>query len=78
MRGSVLSFRGMTPTRDQVNPEDTWDLTQLYADGAAWERDFSTLQRQYPSLALFEGKLCGSAAVLRDALEASRQMNLLI
>jgi oligoendopeptidase F len=78
MRGSVLSFRGMTPTRDQVNPEDTWDLTPLYADGAAWERDFSTLQRQYPSLALFEGKLCGSAAVLRDALEASRQMNLLI
>jgi oligoendopeptidase F len=68
----------MTPTRDQVNPADTWDLTPLYTEGAAWERDFSALQGLYPGLALFEGKLGGSAVVLRDAMEASKQVNLLI
>jgi oligoendopeptidase F len=61
-----------------VNPADTWDLTPLYTDGAAWERDFSELQVLYPGLAIFEGKLGGSAVVLRDAMEASKRVNLLI
>ena len=68
----------MTPTRDQVSLSDTWDLAPLYADGAAWDCDFRELQAQYPGLALFEGKLCASAVALRDAMEASKQVNLRI
>jgi oligoendopeptidase F len=68
----------MTPTRDQVSLSDTWDLAPLYADGTAWDCDFRQLQAQYPGLALFEGKLCASAVALRDAMEASKQVNLRI
>jgi oligoendopeptidase F len=68
----------MTPTRDQVSLSDTWDLAPLYADGAAWDCDFRELQAQYPRLALFEGKLGASAVALRDAMEASKQVNLRI
>lgn len=34
------------PTRDQVKTADTWDLTSLFDDDAAWERAFKRYQRQ--------------------------------
>ena len=28
------------PSRSEVKPEDTWDLTKLFADDAAWDAAF--------------------------------------
>jgi oligoendopeptidase F len=67
-----------TPSRAEVRSQDTWDLSPLYADPAAWTRDFAELQKIYPSIAEFRGKVGGSAAGLREALECDKRISQLI
>lgn len=50
-------------------PADTWDLTQLYADDAAWRVAKDQLAAEIPKLKQYEGKLGESAAGLRAALD---------
>ncbi len=56
------------PSRGEVDPRDTWDLSGLYADDAAWESDFETAQREIPKYAAFQGRLGESAEVLAECL----------
>ncbi len=65
----------MTPTRDQVPPADTWDLSPLYADAEAWKRDFEALQAEYPKIGSLAGTLGRSAATLLAALELERTLD---
>jgi oligoendopeptidase F len=58
-----------TPLRSEVRLEDTWDLTPLFADDAAWEAEFQSLNADYKAIAGFRGRIAESAATLRDALE---------
>ena len=39
------------PTRDQVAPEDTWDLSKMYADRESWEEDLKQAQEMGKKLA---------------------------
>ena len=32
------------PQRDQIPVEETWNLTDLYADDAAWQAEFEVAQ----------------------------------
>ena len=34
------------PRRSQVKPADTWDLSSLFPDDAAWETAFATWEKQ--------------------------------
>ena len=68
----------MTPTRDQVPPTDTWDLTPLYTDADAWRRDFEALAQEYPKISALAGTLGRSAGHLRAALEMERTLDLKI
>lgn len=68
----------MTPTRDQVPAHDTWDLSPLYTETAAWQRDFETLQAAYPKLANFAGTLGQSPERLLEALEFEKKLDLQI
>ena len=68
----------MTPTRDQVPVDDTWDLSPLYSDPADWHRDFEALQAEYPKLSSFAGTLGQSPERLREALEFEKQLDLKI
>jgi len=55
---------------------DTWDLSPLYADDAAWEADFTVLQKEFPEFTQFRGKLGASAETLSACLEFEKTMDL--
>ncbi|MDQ1257433.1 MAG: oligoendopeptidase, partial [Candidatus Hydrogenedentes bacterium] len=54
------------PPRGEVNPADTWDLTPLFKNDAAWERAFAKLTGQVEGFLQFQGRLGTSARVLRE------------
>ena len=53
------------PTRREVPPELTWDLTPLYAAPAAWETDFARLDDLLAPVLALQGQLNSAAAVAR-------------
>lgn len=56
------------PSRNEVDVNDTWDLSSLYADHDAWEADFKQLETWIPKFESFRGKLSESAEQLAAAL----------
>jgi oligoendopeptidase F len=57
------------PKRSQVKPQDTWDLSRLFADDGQWERDLAKLQRRIGGYAKFRGTLGKSASQLAACLK---------
>ena len=57
------------PPRSKVKPADTWDLSGLFPDDAAWERAFTRWERRIAGYARFRGKLAKSAQTLADCLK---------
>jgi oligoendopeptidase F len=51
------------------NPADTWDLSLIYKDAAAWHAAKDELVARLPKLKACEGHLGDSAAKLREALD---------
>ena len=56
------------PSRNEVDVNDTWDLSSLYPSHEAWETDFKQLETWIPKFETFRGKLCESAESLAAAL----------
>jgi oligoendopeptidase F len=63
------------PARHDIPEADRWDLTHIYADDEAWEKDFDALQQRYPQIARFRGQLAESAATLLAALEFEKSID---
>jgi len=55
--------------RSEVKEEFTWNLSDMYADIDAWERDVEKMQEMAAKLAEMEGKVTASAANLYSTLE---------
>ena len=55
-------------SRSEVPAGDTWDLTPIFADDAAWESEFSDLASRYEGIHAFKGTLGKSASNLAAAL----------
>ncbi|TWU30424.1 oligoendopeptidase F [Bythopirellula polymerisocia] len=55
--------------RSKVKLTDTWDLASLFANDAAWEKDFLAWEKQIKRYADFEGTLVESAQQLAKCLE---------
>ncbi len=66
------------PLRSEVAESDTWDLTPLYANDAAWEEDFTRLQGEFAGIERFRGHLADSADVLSECLEFEKSLDLRI
>ena len=64
------------PLRADIPLADTWDLTALYPDTAAWQADFEAARTDYPRLAKFKGTLGRAASDLLAALEFEKQLGL--
>jgi len=64
------------PLRAEVPLADTWDLTRLYSDSGAWEKDLKKYQEGYPRYADFKGTLAKSASHLLACLEFDRDLDL--
>lgn len=58
-------------TREQMDPQYTWDLTALYVDDAAHEQALEDIKLQLPQLEAFQGKLGQDAATLTNYLVLS-------
>src|SRR4030095_8319528 len=71
------SFRRMSsgiPTRADVPETDKWDLTHLFADVSKWQEDFAWLQREYPKLEQWKGRVGESAQTLIGLLEFEKAL----
>ncbi len=56
------------PERSEVKESDTWDLSKLFEDDAAWEKAFNEFEALIPGFEQFKGKLGVSAAELAACL----------
>lgn len=65
------------PTRSEVNNEDTWDITSLYADDAAWEADFAHVTELLPAFQHLQGTLQQGAAALLRVFEQQEALSLI-
>src|SRR5437867_5072709 len=66
------------PTRADISDSDKWDLTHLFADVGKWQEDFAWLQRTYPRIQDWKGKVGESAQTLADVLEFEKSLELKI
>jgi oligoendopeptidase F len=64
------------PTRAEVPDADKWDLTHLFADVSKWTEDFVWVERTYPRMVEWKGKLGESAKTLGELLEFEKQLDL--
>jgi oligoendopeptidase F len=55
--------------RNTIAKEDTWDLSDLYADDRAWQRAKGLLEERAPGILMYKGRLSESPQVLFDCLE---------
>lgn len=66
------------PTRSEIPDSDKWDLSHLFAHVGKWQEDFVWLQRTYPAIKEWKGKLGQSAKNLADCLEFEKTLDLKI
>jgi len=66
------------PTRADIADSDKWDLTHLFADVGKWQEDFAWLQRTYPKLQDWKGRVGESAQSLAEVLEFEKSLDLKI
>jgi len=57
------------PPRSKVKTADTWDLSSLFPDDAAWEAAFAQWEKQIEGYGQFQGKLSESADALAACLK---------
>ena len=57
------------PQRSQVKAADTWDLSSLYDNDDAWEKDFAKFQKLIGGFEKFRGTLADSAKQLAACLK---------
>ena len=61
--------------RSEVPESDTWDLTPLFADDAAWETEFAALASRYGGVSAFRGTLSRSTKDLLNLLEFEKSLD---
>jgi len=66
------------PTRDEIPNSDKWDLSHLFADISKWQEDFAWIQRTYPRIKEWRGRLGQSAKNLAECLEFEKTLDLKI
>ncbi len=57
------------PERKDIAIEDSWDLSDLFTDDAAWEKGLADLESGIPKIADFKGTLGKSAEKITAALD---------
>jgi oligoendopeptidase F len=62
-------------TRDDLPDSDKWDLTHLFSGTDKWTEDFAWIQRTYPKITEWKGRLGESAATLGVCLEFEKSLD---
>src|SRR5437016_338479 len=63
-------------SRAEIPDSDKRDLTELFADAGKWQDDFAWLQRTYPKLQAWKGKVGVSAQTLAAVLEFEKSLEM--
>jgi len=63
-------------TRSEIPESDKWDLTGLFADVEKWREDFVWVQKTYPQLKEWKGKLGASPQSLAACFEFEKALEL--
>jgi oligoendopeptidase F len=69
LQATIEPPRTDIPTRDEIAIEDTWDLSEIYADEEAWKADAARIREQIDKAAAYQGTLGQSPEHLRQALD---------
>ena len=64
-----MSTTAALPTRADVDPKYTWNLSSVFPDETAWETALAELQSALPKIEAFQGSLTDSATQLADLFE---------
>src|SRR6266550_7759667 len=64
------------PTRAEMPEPDKWDLAHRFADVGKWQVDFTWVQKTYPRIKDWKGKLGQSAKNLAEGLEFEKALDL--
>lgn len=64
------------PTRAEIPDSDKWDLSHLFGSVDKWKEDFRWLEKTYPRIKEWKGKLGTSAKNLADCLEFEKELDL--
>jgi len=62
------------PERSEIDVEDTWDLTSIYADDEAWEDAYETVSERIDELREYEGRATESPETLLELLELQEEL----
>ena len=62
-------------SRSEVAPTDTWDLTPIFPNDAAWEAEFTDLAGRYGGITAFKGTLGRSASDLAQVMEFEKSLD---
>lgn len=62
------------PERKELNEADTWDLTLMFPDAAAWEHTFESIDELLQHVLAFKGRLT-DAPTLLELLECATQLD---
>src|SRR5713226_4503446 len=64
------------PIRSEIPESDKWDLAHLFVDVGKWQEDFAWLQRTYPKLQDWKGRVGESAQTVADVLEFEKSLEM--
>jgi oligoendopeptidase F len=67
-----------TPTRAELADADKWDLRHLFSDIEKWQEDFRWVEQTGPKIIEWKGRLGESAAILVEALEFEKHLDIKI
>ena len=73
-----MSQTNAIPERDQISLEETWNLTDLYADDAAWQAEFEVAQTYPAKLSAYAGRLGESGRTLLEYFTLSQEASVLL
>lgn len=78
MSSTATATDNPIPNRSALDPNDTWNLSDLFAHDAAWEEAYLKAAHMCESAASFTGKLTGDAHLLWNCLESRNDLSRLV
>lgn len=57
------------PARNEISPEDTWRLEDIFPSDDEWNKEYSEVQKLIPDAGKYQGRLGESAETLYSALQ---------
>ena len=66
------------PTRTEIPDSDKWDLRHLFQDVGKWQEDFKWVEKTFPQIMQWKGRVGESAQTFAAVLEFDKELDLKI